>query len=73
MVQLGTPEQYFGSTQQIVVAKPVEARIMEPVEVKYVYAQNGVQPTADYTPLIIGVCFLGTVCFLAFLAWMWKK
>lgn len=74
MVQMGSPEEYFGSEkQQIVVTEPVEAKITEPIEVRYVYTQNGVVPTADHTPLIIGVCFLGAICFLAFLAWTWKK
>ncbi len=79
MVQIGSPEEYFGVPQQeVVVAKPVEAKITEPVEVRYVQSQNGIVPNGiipqtDYTPLIIGVCFLGTICFLAFLAWTWKK
>lgn len=79
MVQQGTPEQYFGTgTQRIVMGEPVElvqplqAKIVEPVQVQYPQAQA----TTDYTPLIIGVvgvCFLGAVCFLAFLAWSWKR
>lgn len=74
MVQMGTPEQYFGPAEQKVVVSeipPIQAKVVEPVEVRYVYSQQGA-PT-DYTPLIICVCFLGTVCFLAFLAWTWGK
>lgn len=71
MVQVGTPEQYFASpAREVVIPQPIQAKIVEPVEVRYIYSQL---QAADYTPLIICVCFLGTVCFLAFLAWMWKK
>lgn len=70
MVQQGTPEQYFGSPpKQILIAEPIQAKVVEPVDVRYVQSQ--VPP--DYTPLVICVCFLGTVCFLAFLAWTWGK
>lgn len=73
MVQVGTPGQYFGSPKEkteVVIQEPIQAKVIEPVEVRYVYSQQG---GADYTPLIIGVCFLATICFLGFLAWMWKK
>lgn len=71
MPQIGTPEQYFGSPEQrIVVAEPVETKVIEPVRIRYVQSQL---QAPDYTPLIICVCFLGTVCFLAFLAWTWKR
>lgn len=40
---------------------PIQAKVIEPVEVQYVQPQI---QTTDYTPLIIGVCFLGTLCFL---------
>ena len=76
MVQTGTPEEYFGAPPtKMVFTEPiplptVEAKIVEPVEVQYPQAQL---QTPDYTPLIIGVCFLATVCFLGFLAWTWKR
>lgn len=79
MPQMGTPEEYFGTTEQTyVVAQPVDTKVVAPVTVSEVVQPVRFQPqaqlqTADYTPLIIGVCFLGTICFLAFLAWTWKK
>lgn len=75
MVQQGTPEQYFGlpvTESRVVLAEPVPtipARVVEPVQVQY----PTVQTATDYTPLVICVCFLGTICFLGFLAWMWHK
>lgn len=74
MVQRGSPEEYFGTTQKAEVLitepiPPIQARMIEPVEVRYVQSQL----QADYTPLIIGVCFLGTVCFLALLVAMVLK
>ena len=75
MVQMGTPEQYFGlpvTESRVILAEPVPTiptKVIEPVQVQY----PQVQTSPDYTPLIIGVCFLGTVCFLAFLAWTWGK
>lgn len=73
MVQRGSPEEYFGTTQQVVIQEPlplVKAKMVEPVEVQPIQTQL---QTTDHTPLVICVCFLGTVCFLAFLAWSWKK
>ena len=71
MVQTGTPEEYFGSpAKHVVIPQPIQAKVIEPIDIRYVYTQ---EPNADYTPLIICVCFLGTICFLAFLAWTWKK
>lgn len=69
MVKRGNPEEYFGATQRAEVLitepiPPIQAKMIEPVEVRYVQSQL----QADYTPLIIGVCFIGTICFLAFLA-----
>lgn len=73
MVHIGTPEQYYGEEpdypgKKVVVGRPVEVkRILEPV--RYIYAQD----STDHTPLIIGVCFLGAICFLGFLAWLVKS
>jgi len=78
MVQQGTPEQYFGlpvTESRVIIGEPIPTfptKVVEPVEVKYAQLQT----TPDYMPLVIGVCFLGTVCFLgflAFLAWTWEK
>lgn len=55
MVQTGTPEQYFGYVQPIATPQPIEAKVVEPVEVKYARAQ------IDNTPLILAICFLGAV------------
>jgi len=75
--QIGTPEQYFGSPpQEVVTSQPiqatVEARMVEPVEVKYAQAQT------DQTPLIIAICFLGAVSIglvvvLGLHIWLSKK
>lgn len=70
MVQIGTPEQYFGEDvryrgKKVLVGEPIEVRrIVEPV--------TYIQDSVDNTPLILGVCFFGTICFLAFLVWMTK-
>lgn len=75
MVQMGTPEQYFGlpvTESRVIIGEPVPtipAKVVEPIQIQY----PQIQINPDYTPLIIGVCFFGTVCFLAFLAWMWHK
>lgn len=59
MVQQGTPEQYFGSPESRVVIgeplPPIEARVIEPVDVRYTQLQT------DNTPLILAICFLGAV------------
>ena len=77
MVQIATPEQYFGSpVQEIAIREPIQAifpepvptKIIEPVDVRYVQGQL----QTDYMPLVV-ICFLGTICFLGFLAWSWKK
>jgi len=76
MVQMGTPEQYFGlpvTEARVILAEPVptiSAKVIEPVQVQYPQIQT---TPPDYTPLVICVCFLGTVCFLAFLVWTWGK
>lgn len=75
MVQQGTPEEYFGlpvTESRVIIGEPVPtipAKLVEPVQVQY----PTVQTAPDYTPLVICVCFLGTICFLGFLAWTWHK
>jgi len=59
MPQIGTPEQYFGTpTSRIAITEPIEAKILEPVNFRYV---NSELQTQDYTPLIIGVIGLVSV------------
>lgn len=59
MVQIGTPEQYFTVPPMKISIQepipPIEARVVEPVDVRYAQAQ------IDQTPLILAICFLGAV------------
>lgn len=69
MVQVGTPEEYFGSTTQVIISspEPIKAEIVvstpEPVKAAV---------TIDFGPLI-AVLVGGTVCLLFVAAWLWSK
>ena len=61
MVQIGTPEEYFGSRKEIVIAEPVPTKMVEPIEAKVIEPVSVTQLQDNNMPLILAICFLGLV------------